>query len=210
MSDAFLIGLASLAAEEGVGQTNVEMPASSFRRGMFSFRAVPIGMGDDEDNYGVRQPEIDEGEYRVTVYDLLLRAQASASSKVLAHLNPGDIVHVFGDSEVDYDHIIDPVTHAAIPNPNPQGGDGITYLRVGTPYGPGWVAGVFLSAGSEPYVPPAPVTKPLPTTPPPVAKTDNNLTTRFLVGGLIGVAVVGGVLLAANAMKKRRSQAAYA
>jgi len=157
---------------------------------------------------GAAEP-IPTGDYHIVGTDVILRQSASASSANIGTLINGEGVYAFGDSEFDTDHMVGP---GGVAIDNDGTSPGIEYVRVGTQtHGPGWVAINFLTpgAGVPHNGPPVPTPKPAPTpeptpTPPTTAMAKTDKVTTFLVGGLIGVAVLGGIVLLVKHSKSPR------
>lgn len=156
----------------------------------------PRGFGED----------VEAGEHHVVGSGVILRKAPSAMAENIGTMKNGESVYAFGDTMLDDDHMIGQ-GGAAVPNDGTS--PGIEYVRVGTQtHGPGWIAINFLTPGTAVDVPkPKPQPQPQPTTPSsskPAPTTKDKVTT-VLIGGLIGVAVLGGiVLLVKNTQSPRR------
>jgi hypothetical protein len=189
--------MTDLLALSGLGQM-------AFMR--FAPRALP-GFGQDEEGYATSRIEegMEPGDYHILGSSIILRAQPDASSAALATLQRGETVRALGEIVTDAAHIVDVKTGAAIPNPDPEQYAGIDYVHVGTQtHGAGWVAIDFIGPGAGTTVTP-PATQAQPETA--AAPPKKDLVKTFLIGGLIGTVVLGGIVLLAHATKPSRQLA---
>jgi hypothetical protein len=186
---------AQLAQLATLGQMTTELP--SIEIAIPSYRMRMRGFGQDD--------SIEQGDYHIVGTNVILRKGPDASSESLGLLQNGENVFAFGDVMIDDEHMVGPNGEAEL---NDGSSPGIEYVHVGSQkYGAGWVAINFMDAGAGAAVAPTPTPTPQPEPKPttPTAMTKKDKVTTFLVGGLIGVAVLGGiVLLVKHANSPRR------
>lgn len=168
--------------------------------------SLAAGLGYDV-RTGFGADEIETGNYHIVGTDVILRQGPSSTTPNIGTLNNGENVYAFGDTELDTEHMVGPNGIAVT---NDGSSPGIQYVRVGTQtHGPGWVAINFMAPGAggahqAPKPEPSPTPAPTPTTPATSASTKKDKVTTFLIGGLIGVAVLGGVVLLVKHSKSPR------
>lgn len=197
---------AALEKLAGLGQEMV-MPAIRSRTASREI-AVPPYMPARMRGFG---PEdgIDSGDYHIVGTQVILRKAPSATSENIGVMQNGEGIFAFGDVAIDDAHMVGP-NGLAIDNDGTS--PGIEYVHVGTQtHGPGWIAINFMTAGAGGAVAPSPTPAPTPTptpsspsSPPAAAMTSKDKMTTFLIGGLIGVAVLGGVVLLVKHSKSSR------
>jgi hypothetical protein len=165
------------------------------------------GLGQDTRmrGFGVGD-SIEQGDYHVVGTNVILRAGPSSTTNNIGTMNNGEGVYAFGDVEVDAEHMIGP---GGVAVPNDGSSPGIEYVHVGTQtHGAGWIAMHFIAPGAggaaQPKPTPTPAPTPSPTPAPPVAMAKKDKVATFLIGGLIGVAVLGGVVLLVKHTKSPR------
>lgn len=196
---------AALLRLAGLGQDMV-MPPTQSRAAMREI-AIPSYRPQRMRGFGTDGDSVESGDYHIVGTNVILRKGPSSTSENVGTLKNGEGVYAFGDVEMDLEHMVGP-GGGAIDNDGTS--PGIEYVHIGTQtLGPGWVAINFMTPGEGMAVTPGPAPQPMPAptpapTPTPTPTTTKDKMTTVLVGGLIGVAVLGGIVLLVKHSKSPR------